>query len=157
MSTIQHFKTQKSQIYPLRRNEVHRDVIFRVSVLVVCSNCHRNEFELPKGDLFRSTRALHLTFMFMSAWVFEGRLCPTLLNEIKKTKLQIYTEPQAGINILLVVVFTSASFLDKTKLVQLKITAQLHKVPVPLFCRSCFVYLYLTIFPHLSPIEKHED
>ncbi len=41
--------------------------------------------------------------MFMTAWVFEARLCPTLPNEIKKTKLQIYTSPQAGINILLAV------------------------------------------------------
>ena len=39
--------------------------------------------------------------MFMTAWVFEARHRPTLMNEIKKTKLQIYTEPQAGINILL--------------------------------------------------------
>ena len=39
--------------------------------------------------------------MFMTAWVFEARHCPTLPNEIKKTKLTIYTEPQAGINILL--------------------------------------------------------
>ena len=37
--------------------------------------------------------------MFMTAWVFKARHCPTLLNEIKKTKLQIYTSPQAGINI----------------------------------------------------------
>jgi hypothetical protein len=37
----------------------------------------------------------------MTAWVFEARHCPALLNEIKKTKLQIYTSPQAGINILL--------------------------------------------------------
>jgi len=36
----------------------------------------------------------------MTAWVFEARHCPTLPNEIKKTKLQICTEPQAGINIL---------------------------------------------------------
>jgi hypothetical protein len=41
--------------------------------------------------------------MFMKAWVFEARHCPTLLNEIKKTKLTIYTAPQAGINILLAV------------------------------------------------------
>jgi hypothetical protein len=33
----------------------------------------------------------------MKAWVFEARHCPTLRNEIKKTKLQIYTELQAGI------------------------------------------------------------
>ena len=39
--------------------------------------------------------------MFVTAWVFEVRHCPTLPNEIKKTKLQIDTEPQAGINILL--------------------------------------------------------
>jgi hypothetical protein len=39
--------------------------------------------------------------LFMTAWAFEARHCPTLPNEIKKTKLQIYTEPQAGINILL--------------------------------------------------------
>jgi hypothetical protein len=45
--------------------------------------------------------ALPATFMFMTAWDFEARLCPTLLNEIKKTKLQICTSPQAGINILL--------------------------------------------------------
>jgi hypothetical protein len=37
----------------------------------------------------------------MTAWVFEARHCPKLLNEIKKTKLEIYTSPQAGINILL--------------------------------------------------------
>ena len=42
--------------------------------------------------------------MFMTAWVFEVLLRPTLLNEIKKTKLQIYTSPQAGINILLATV-----------------------------------------------------
>jgi hypothetical protein len=40
----------------------------------------------------------------MTAWVFEAHHCPTLLNEIKKTKLQIYTSPQAGINILLAAV-----------------------------------------------------
>ena len=34
--------------------------------------------------------------MFMAAWAFKARHCTTLLNEIKKTKLQIYTEPQAG-------------------------------------------------------------
>jgi hypothetical protein len=34
--------------------------------------------------------------MFMMAWAFEARLCPTLQDEIKKTKLQIYTEPHAG-------------------------------------------------------------
>jgi hypothetical protein len=45
--------------------------------------------------------ALRITFMFMTAWVFEAHHGPTLLNEIKKTKLQIYTSPQAGINILL--------------------------------------------------------
>jgi hypothetical protein len=37
----------------------------------------------------------------MTAWVFEARHCPTLLNEVKETKLQTYTSPQAGINILL--------------------------------------------------------
>jgi hypothetical protein len=40
--------------------------------------------------------------MFVTAWVFEARHCPTLLNEIMKTKLQTNTEPQAGINILCV-------------------------------------------------------
>jgi hypothetical protein len=39
----------------------------------------------------------------MPAWVFEADLCPTLLNEINKTKPQIYASPQAGVNILLVV------------------------------------------------------
>src|SRR6187401_3095265 len=42
--------------------------------------------------------------MFMTAWVFEARHCPTLLNEIKITKLDSNAEPQAGINILLAVV-----------------------------------------------------
>jgi hypothetical protein len=37
----------------------------------------------------------------MTAWVREARLCPTMLNEIKKTKLKIYAEPQTGTNILL--------------------------------------------------------
>ena len=36
----------------------------------------------------------------MTAWVFEARHRPTLLNEIKITKLRTNTEPQAGINIL---------------------------------------------------------
>ena len=49
--------------------------------------------------------------MFVTAWVFEARHCPTLLNEIKKTKLQLYTEPQAGINILLGAVFLLALYL----------------------------------------------
>jgi len=35
---------------------------------------------------------------------FRSALLSPLLNEIKKTKLQIYTEPQAGINILLAAV-----------------------------------------------------
>lgn len=39
--------------------------------------------------------------MFMTAWALEALHCPTLLNEIKETKLQTYTSPQAGINILL--------------------------------------------------------
>jgi len=45
--------------------------------------------------------------MFMTAWVFEARHCPTLLNEFKKTKLDSNTSPQAGINILLAVVTIS--------------------------------------------------
>jgi hypothetical protein len=49
----------------------------------------------------------------MTAWAFEARHCPTLLNEIKKTKLQIYTEPQAGINILLAVVEPFSSLHSK--------------------------------------------
>jgi len=36
----------------------------------------------------------------MLAWVFEALHYPTLLNEIKKTKLQIYTSPQHVINTL---------------------------------------------------------
>jgi hypothetical protein len=32
------------------------------------------------------------TFVFMTAWVFEARLYPMLLNEYKKIKFQIYTE-----------------------------------------------------------------
>jgi hypothetical protein len=42
--------------------------------------------------------------MFMTAWVFEARHCPTFLNEIKKTKFDANTGPQAGINILLAAV-----------------------------------------------------
>ena len=49
----------------------------------------------------------------MTAWVFEARHCPTLLNEIKKTKLQIYTSPQAGINILLCTVFICSIHIQK--------------------------------------------
>jgi len=41
------------------------------------------------------------TFMFMTAAVFEARPCSTWPNEIKKTKLYIYTSPAAGINFLL--------------------------------------------------------
>ena len=55
----------------------------------------------------------------MTAWVYEVRHCPTLPNEIKKTKLDSNTEPQAGINILLCTVprlhtlnHTDASALD---------------------------------------------
>lgn len=33
----------------------------------------------------------------MAAWVFGALQCPTLLSEIKKTKLEIYTSPP-GIN-----------------------------------------------------------
>jgi hypothetical protein len=50
-------------------------------------------------------------FMFMTAWVFEALHCPTLLNEIKKTELDSNTEPQAGINILLVAVWPSPHFI----------------------------------------------
>jgi hypothetical protein len=39
--------------------------------------------------------------MFMAAWVLEERHGRTLQNEIKKTKPQIYTVAEAGINILL--------------------------------------------------------
>jgi len=49
--------------------------------------------------------------MFVTAWVFEALHCPALLNEIKKTKLQTYTQPQAGINILLAVVASHQSNL----------------------------------------------
>ena len=60
------------------------------------------KLQLSTGMLL-STRlfALPPTVVFMTAWVLEVRHCPTLLNEIKKTKLQIYKSPQAGINILL--------------------------------------------------------
>jgi hypothetical protein len=48
--------------------------------------------------------------MFVTAWAFEARDCPTLLNEIMKTKFQTYTSPQAGINILLAVVHGQGYF-----------------------------------------------
>ena len=38
--------------------------------------------------------ALAVTFMFMTAWVFEAHHCPTLLNEIKKTILTITHHPK---------------------------------------------------------------
>lgn len=38
----------------------------------------------------------------MTAWGFEARHCPTLMNEIKKTKPYTNNEPQAGINIFVV-------------------------------------------------------
>jgi hypothetical protein len=44
------------------------------------------------------------TFEFMTAAAFEARLCPTWLNEIKKTKFYTYTKPAAGINFLLAAV-----------------------------------------------------
>jgi len=37
----------------------------------------------------------------MTAAAFEARSCPTLPNEIKKTKLYNYAKPAAGINFLL--------------------------------------------------------
>jgi hypothetical protein len=46
----------------------------------------------------------------MTAAVFEARLCPTWLNEIKKTKLYTYTSPAAGINFLLWLVFQRLCF-----------------------------------------------
>ena len=55
--------------------------------------------------LFKFVHILHfclpLTFTYKTYACKYLHLCPTLLNEIKKTKLQIYTQPQAGINILL--------------------------------------------------------
>ena len=48
----------------------------------------------------------------MTAWVFEARHRPTLLNEIKKTKLNGNAEPQAGINILLAAGFKSAQYIS---------------------------------------------
>jgi hypothetical protein len=38
---------------------------------------------------------LPLTFEFMTAAAFEARLCPTLLNEIKKTKPHTYTSTRS--------------------------------------------------------------
>ncbi len=35
--------------------------------------------------------------MFLTAWVFEVRICPTLLNDITETKIQSDTSPQPGI------------------------------------------------------------
>ena len=52
--------------------------------------------------------------MFVTAWVFEALHYPTLLNEIKKTKLDNNTEPQAGINILLCLVRVNRYFLKLT-------------------------------------------
>ena len=63
----------------------------------------------------------------MTAWVFEAVHCPMLQKEIEKTKLQIYTSPQAGINILLAPVIPSAwltSVSMSTKLVQPKCLLQ---------------------------------
>src|SRR5690606_10589918 len=62
-----------------------------------------SDYRSPLRGRLDAPRRLRTTFMFMTAWVFEARHCPTLLNEIKKTKLQIFTLPQAGINILLCV------------------------------------------------------
>jgi hypothetical protein len=38
--------------------------------------------------------SLLLAFMFMTAWVLQARLCPTLLNEIKKTNFKFAQNPK---------------------------------------------------------------
>ena len=59
--------------------------------------------------------ALCITFEFMTAADFEARLCPTWLNEIKKTKLYTYTSTAAGINFLLAAVGINLNYLTNPK------------------------------------------
>jgi hypothetical protein len=73
--------------------------------------CNNKSFHFQSLLNGISVQKLLTTFMFMTAWVSEARHCPNLLNEINKTKLQIYTSPQAGINISLCVVPFTAHFL----------------------------------------------
>ena len=56
---------------------------------------------------------LATTIVFMTAWVFEARHCPTLLNEIKKTKLQFTLRPSHVLYILLAVVGPFSSLHSK--------------------------------------------
>jgi len=49
----------------------------------------------------------------MTAAAFEARLCPTWLNEIKKTKLYNYTSPAAGINFLCAPSMSAVSKIPK--------------------------------------------
>ena len=44
------------------------------------------EVSTPGFHVALSFLSLHITFMFMTAWVFEARHCPILPTEIKKTK-----------------------------------------------------------------------
>jgi hypothetical protein len=85
-----------------------------------CAAGFERQANVPMRGGHQSVRAAWcITFMFMTAWVFEAHHCPALPNEIKKTKLQIYTSPQAGINILLAVVgllltlFKAVSFVTR--------------------------------------------
>jgi len=54
------------------------------------------------NSIFETERHYCQRFVFVTAWVFEALHYPTLLNEIKKTKLEFYNSPAAGINILCV-------------------------------------------------------
>jgi len=56
------------------------------------------------NSIFETERHYCQRFVFVTAWVFEALHYPTLPNEIKKTKLKIYTERQDGIDILLAAV-----------------------------------------------------
>ena len=90
-----------------RKNSNHALIMLRITV-----NGQRAEISVKL--LFKA--ALLLTFMLMKAGVFEARHCPTLLSEIKKTKLQICTSPQAGINILLGAVATRVTVYERESL-----------------------------------------
>jgi hypothetical protein len=92
----------------------------------------------------------------MTAAAFEARLCPTWLNEIKKTKLYTNTSPAAGINFLLATVgfrtlIVSCSLIFCQPLIQCPTSCRLSTKPNSIIIESMSLSFLSPPFLNFNP------
>ncbi len=115
------------------------------------SSAHETKLFNPKLSAEKS-RPLPTTFCVYDGCGFRSRLCPPWVDEVNKTKLQIYRSPAAGINTVL----WPVGFRLQSSAVKLLFPCRLFYSPSVGYCclvnNSCMALSMRVTLPALIPL-----